>query len=289
MTQKQKTYLIKSASIASVLIAAILISAKAYAYYVTKSMSVKASLIDSVLDILASLVNFFAIHHALKPADKDHRFGHGKIEALAGLMQSLIIAVSAIWLFYEAFERLYLKETFAMDAIALWVMVGSTVLTILLVWWQVFVVKRTGSLAIEADSLHYKTDILTNLGVIITLLGAQYLNVYWLDACTALIIAFYILKTSYEIGKKAFDILIDKELGSDIRCCIEKTALSFKEVKGVHDIRTRSSGSQNFFQFHLDFDKGMNIQEAHDTGEKIRHILEKKYPDTDILIHHDPV
>ncbi len=193
-------------------IAAILIGAKFFAWMQTDSLSLQASLIDSLLDIVASVINLFVVRHALKPADKEHSFGHGKIEALGGLGQSTFIAGSAVWLMIEASHRLIhphpLQETF----IGTIVMVFAIVLTFGLVVFQRYVIKKTRSLAISADSLHYLSDLFTNIGVLISLNLSIYLGWLYLDVLVGMGIAVYILYTSWEIGRRSLDVLMDREL-----------------------------------------------------------------------------
>lgn len=292
MTQKSTLshrFLLQSATISAVFVAAILVLGKAFAYSLTDSLSIKASLIDSALDGGVSIVNFFAIRQALEPADDDHRFGHGKVEALAGLFQSLFIAGSALWLLKEVIYRIYSPEKLTFHPFAIIVMVCASLLTLVLIMWQRYVVKQTNSIAVAADSLHYKTDLLTNIGVLLSFFLANTLNADYIDWVVATIIAVYIFKTSYEIGKTSFDILMDRELPDTIVKQITAIARENSNVKGVHDLRTRSSGQRIFIQMHLDVDARLTLHAAHTIAEEIEQNVIAIFPNADVIIHQDPI
>lgn len=282
-----KNSLLSLATGLAIFISVLLVLGKAVGFYFTGSLSVKASFIDSILDSLASLINFFAVRHALHPADEDHRFGHGKIEALASLAQSCFIVISAFWLLKDIGYRLFFPEVLIFNTWAIAIMALATILTIFLVIFQHYVIKKTQSLAIKADSLHYETDLLSNIGVLITL----YFSSYWiyLDAFIGAFIAVYILKSSWNIGKRAFDILMDKELSFEISQKIKEIVLSHPMALDLHELKTRSSGSLDFFQMHIAMDKNLSLQQSHAVAEEIEFALKKEFPDTEIIIHQDPV
>ncbi|MDP3371522.1 MAG: cation diffusion facilitator family transporter [Candidatus Paracaedibacteraceae bacterium] len=282
-------FLLQSATISAIVVAATLVIGKAFAYSLTNSLSIKASLIDSLLDGGISLVNFFAVRHAIQPPDEDHRFGHGKVEALAGLLQSLFIAGSAIWLLKEVIGQVSASEEITFHSTALVVMFGAIFLTFLLVLWQNYVIAQTQSLAISADSLHYKTDLFTNIGVLLSFYIAHTFKFFYIDWFVAALIAVYIFKTSYEIAKTSFDILMDKELSADIVAQIRAIAWENPYVKGVHDLRTRSSGKHNFIQMHLDLDGSLTLFDAHVVAEEIEQNIIAVFPDSDVIIHQDPI
>ncbi|MES2607976.1 MAG: cation diffusion facilitator family transporter [Pseudomonadota bacterium] len=282
-------FLLQSATIAAVIVAALLVLGKAFAYSLTGSLSIKASLIDSVLDGCVSIVNFFAIRQALEPADEDHRFGHGKVEALAGLFQSLFIAGSSVWLLKEVIYRIISPEKLIFHPMAVIVMIVASLLTLILILWQRYVVARTNSIAVAADSLHYKTDLLTNIGVLLSFFLANTLNAHYIDWIVAVLIAAYIFKTSYEIGKISFDMLMDRELPDAIVKQISAIAWQNKNVKGVHDLRTRSSGQRIFIQMHLDIDALLTLQDAHAIAEEIEQKVIAIFPNADVIIHQDPI
>lgn len=282
-------FLLQSATISAVLVAGILVLGKAFAYSLTDSLSIKASLIDSVLDGGVSIVNFFAIRQALEPADDEHRFGHGKVEALAGLFQSLFIAGSSVWLLKEVICRIITPEKLVFHPIAIIVMVVASLLTLILIMWQRYVVTQTNSIAVAADSLHYKTDLLTNIGVLLSFFLANALNAHYIDWIVAVLIAIYIFKTSYEIGKTSFDMLMDRELPEAVVEQITAIAWENSNVKGVHDLRTRSSGQRIFIQMHLDIDGKLTLQDAHAIAEEIEQNVIAIFPNADVIIHQDPI
>lgn len=279
---------IRLATYASVSVAAFLIGFKLFAWWITGSISLQASLIDSLLDAFASLINVFAVHHALKPADQEHRFGHGKLESLAGLGQSLFIGGSAIWLLHEAWDRLSSPQPIEQPNFGIMVMVIAIVATFALVRYQSYVVKISGSTAIAADRLHYQSDLLINATVIVSLLGSHYFGFQWLDPLFGVLIGLYILWTAWIIVVQAFNILMDRELDDDLRDKILDIALSHPEVKAVEDLRTRSSGLQKFAQMELLIDPTMTLDQAHKVTEEVEQEILKKFPACQILIKSVP-
>jgi ferrous-iron efflux pump FieF len=280
--------LTQSAALFSVVIAAILIVSKGIAWINTDASSILASFADSSLDILVSLVNFFAIRFAFSPADKEHPFGHGKAESLAALMQSAFISGSAFVLLLHASERLINPQPMVSWHLATWIMSISLVLTIILVLYQRWVYSKTGSLAVKADSAHYFGDILATIAVIVALLGAQW-NIVWLDPAVAVLIVIALLKSAFGIAKEALDMLMDHALDPDVVEAIEKIASDNILILGCHDIKTRQSGNTQFIQVHLDFAKDVSLYHAHSQGEWLVEQLLKQYPRADVLIHHDPI
>lgn len=285
----QHKNLLQLAAIAAILTATILIVAKFIAWEHTGSLSLQASLIDSLLDVVASIINLFVIRQALKPADEDHRFGHGKAEALGGLAQTAFIAGSAIWLFSEAIRHLLNPHPLNDLTIGNSIMVLAIGLTTVLILFQRYVIRRTNSLAIAADSLHYQTDLLTCLGILVGLNITTYFNIIWLDSLIGVAIGVYILATSYKIGLRALNILMDRELSNELREKVLDIASANPYVKGVHDLRTRSSGNKIFIQLHIDMEKNLDLKTAHDEGVKISLKIRTFLPDAEVMIHHDPV
>jgi ferrous-iron efflux pump FieF len=281
--------LVKLATYSAIAVASILVAGKAYAWYLTGSLSIKASLIDSLLDTFASLLNFVAIYHALRPADDEHRFGHGKAEALASLGQSIFIAISATWLLKEIIERLYTPEPLIFSHLAVIVMICATVLTFFLILGQRYVIKRTKSLAVSSDSLHYQTDLLSNMGVLLCFYLSSYFNISYFDTGVSALISIYLLHSTWSIAKKSFDILMDRELPREIIESITKIAQSHHKVLGIHDLRTRSSGQNEFIQMHLDLDKDISLHQAHMIADEVATEINKIYPKAEVIIHQDPV
>lgn len=280
--------LMRAAAIASVSVATILIITKFVAWLMTDSVSLLSTLIDSFLDAAASLINLLAVHHALQPADREHRFGHGKAEPLASLAQAAFICGSAAFLLIEAGQRIASPRDIANTEVGYAVMVFSIVLTLGLVVFQRYVVRKSGSIAIDADSLHYKTDLLINLGVIASLFMSSYFGWQYADPLIAILIAVYIVKGAWEIGKTSLSILMDRELEDEERQKIRDIVMAHEEVKGLHDLRTRSSGVHVFIQFHLELDGDMKLRDAHDISEEVERELMDAFPNAEVIIHEDP-
>ncbi|MDG2033565.1 MAG: cation diffusion facilitator family transporter, partial [Rhodospirillales bacterium] len=253
--------LMRFATYASVTVASVLIVAKLGAWLATESVSLLASFVDSLLDVGASLVNLFAVRHALQPADREHRFGHGKAEALAGLAQAAFIGGSSVFLILEAIDRFINPREVVNSEIGIAVMVLALVLTGGLVLFQSYVVKKTGSIAIAADALHYRVDILVNVAVIISLFVASFGGVPYADPLFAIAIVVYMGFGSWRIAATSIDDLMDREFPDEDRIRIREIALQHPRVRDVHDMRTRSSGPYSFIQIHLEMDKTLTLIE----------------------------
>lgn len=280
--------LMKLATYASVSVAGILVAAKFGAWLVTDSISLLSTLVDSLLDAGASMINLLAVRKALAPADREHRFGHGKAEPLAGLSQAAFISGSALFLLIEASERLLNPTEIHNSETGYAVMVFSIVLTVALVGFQKYVVRKTGSLAINADSLHYVTDVLVNASVIVSLLLATTFGWLLADPLFAVAIAAYILWGAWRIGRGALRLLMDRELSVDNRRRIRDIAMAHPKVLDLHDLRTRSSGQQMFIQLHLEMDGDITLNEAHDISDEVMYAIEDAFPMAEVLIHGDP-
>ncbi|MGA9575836.1 MAG: cation diffusion facilitator family transporter [Lysobacterales bacterium] len=279
--------LLKLASIASVVTAGFLIVAKLVAYAVTGSVSMLASLVDSVMDSFASLINLFAIRYALQPPDAQHRFGHGKAEPLAGLAQAAFIAGSAIFLVFHAIDRLRYTHALEQVGVGVGVMALAIVMTLGLLAIQRHVIRKTGSTAIRADSLHYLTDLLTNMSVLLAL----YLSTIgwtWADPVFAIAVAIYIFYSAFHIGHDAFQQLMDRQLPDDILQQIRATAMSHPEVTGTHELRTRQAGHTRFVQMHLELDENLPLKVAHAIADDVEAEILAFLPDTEVIIHQDP-
>ena len=279
--------LIRWATYASVSVAVFLITIKLIAWGRSDSVSLLATLVDSVLDAFASIINLIAVRHALTPADKEHRFGHGKAEALAGLSQSLFIAGSSLFLLLEAAQTFLnpaeIKHAFSGIA----VMAISIIATLGLVSFQHYVIKKTRSVAIRADALHYKSDILVNCAVILALwLSTMGLNIF--DPIIGGLIACYILYSVWSIVSISLDQLMDRELSDEVRAKIKQLVLAHPQSLGIHDLRTRHSGTMTFIQFHLEIEDDLTLVHAHNVSDEIELELLKIYPDSEIIIHIDP-
>lgn len=280
--------LLKLASVASVITAGFLIVAKLAAWSVTGSVSLLASLVDSVMDSIASVINLFAIRYSLQPADEDHRFGHGKAEPLAGLAQAAFIAGSAIFLVFHAIDRLRYAHSLEQVGIGVGVMVLAIVLTLVLLAIQRYVIRKTGSTAIRADSLHYLTDLLTNLSVLLALYLSS-LGWTWADPLFAIAVAIYIFYSAFQIGHEAFQQLMDRELPEEILQRIQETATSHPEVTGTHEMRTRQAGHTRFVQLHLELDENLPLKTAHAIADEVEAEIRTFLPGAEVIIHQDPV
>ncbi len=279
--------LVKKATYASVSVALILIAVKFFAWISTGSLSLQATLVDSLLDAAASVLNLFAVRQAYRPPDAEHRFGHGKIEAVAGLGQSLFVVASSVWLLSEASTRLFKPQKIESTNLGVGVMIFAIILTLGLVMYQNYVVGKTKSPAISADSVHYRSDLLINGSVIFALLGSQFFDNLYLDPLFSLGISLYILFTAWKIAKDSFHILIDHELSFEDRAKIFKIAMDHPKVLGCHELKTRSSGSQNFIQLHIEMEGSLSLQEAHIISEEVAHTIEAAFPQSEVIIHED--
>lgn len=279
--------LLRLATYASVSTALLLVGGKALAWSLTGSVSVLASLVDSLMDAGASLLNLFAVRYSLKPADQEHRFGHGKSESLAGLAQASFIGGSAVFLMVHAVDRLMNPKPLEDIWVGMAVMLFAIVATAFLVAIQRYVIRRTGSTAIRADSLHYVGDLLANLSIILALWLAA-AGRPGLDPVFALGIAAYILYSAWSIGREAFDVLMDRELPPDVQERVRGIALAHPEVVGVHDVRTRQSGHAKIIQLHLEVDGDLALREAHRIANEVDAAVRQAYPEADVIIHQDP-
>jgi ferrous-iron efflux pump FieF len=278
----------RQATYASVTVAATLIVAKLVIWDMSDSVALLSSLIDSSLDVMASLISLFAVRQALMPADKEHRFGHGKAESLAALGQSLFVGGSAVFLVFEAGGRVLRPQEIDNGIAAISVMVLSLVMTLVLVQFQRFVIKETGSMAIAADSLHYTADLLVNGGIIIGLIAVTAFGWTLADPLVALAVALYLIITARRIALLAMDMLMDREFDDSAREEIHSIILSHPEVKSMHDLRTRSAGVHSFIQLHLELDGDLSLSEAHRISDEVEKLVSAKFENAEILIHEDP-
>jgi len=278
----------RQATYASVTVAATLIVAKLVIWDMSDSVALLSSLIDSSLDVMASLISLFAVRQALMPADKEHRFGHGKAESLAALGQSLFVGGSAVFLVFEAGGRVLRPPEVDNGIAAISVMVLSLVMTLVLVQFQRFVIKETGSMAIAADSLHYTADLLVNGGIIIGLIAVTAFGWTLADPLVALAVALYLIITARRIALLAMDMLMDREFDDSAREEIHSIILSHPEVKSMHDLRTRSAGVHSFIQLHLELDGDLSLSEAHRISDEVEKLVSAKFENAEILIHEDP-
>lgn len=279
--------LLRLATYASVATAGVLIGGKLVAWLLTGSVSVLASLIDSLLDAAASTLNLLAVHYSLQPPDDEHRFGHGKAEPLAGLGQAAFIAGSAVFLTIQAIERLLYPQPLGELAVGIGVMGFAIAATLVLLTFQRHVIRRTGSTAIRADLLHYLTDVLTNLATVAALLLAA---IGWsrLDPLIALAIAAYILYSAGRIGFEAVQLLLDRELPADEQVRVIELVEAHPGIRGWHDLRTRRSGQTVLIQLHLELDGGRSLAEVWRIAEDLKAELHATFADADVILQLEP-
>ncbi|QUM83022.1 cation diffusion facilitator family transporter [Moritella sp. 5] len=280
--------LIKRASYASVVTAVILLCSKLFVWFATGSASILASLTDSFLDIGASIINLFAIKYALEPADDAHRFGHGKAESLAGLVQSALIVGSSILLMLHGISALLDPQPIVRSELGIAVSIFALLVTFILIRYQTHVVATTGSIAIRADSLHYKSDLWLNATVLIALSLSAY-GFYWVDGLATILISCYILYSAYEIGMESIQTLLDHELPAEDIDKITAIVVNTENVLGLHELRTRQSGYMRFIQLHIELDDHLTLFQAHAIADNVETNLLCEFVNTEVLIHQDPI
>jgi ferrous-iron efflux pump FieF len=265
-----------------------LVAIKAVGYIVTGSVALLGSLLDSVLDVAASTLNLVAIRHAVIPADREHRFGHGKAEAVAGLAQAMFIGGSAAFLTFEAIKRLIAPSPVTASLVGVIILLIAIAATLGLVILQRRVIARTGSLAISADSLHYKGDLIMNGSVIAAIVLAEFFALPRIDAAIGLGVAAYIAWNAWDIVSKSFDQLMDREFEEPDRERIKAIVNAEPEVRAMHDLRTRRSGFNLFIQLHLELDPDMRLSNAHEIADRVEEKIKQAFPGAEVIIHEDP-
>lgn len=288
MSNDKAPYLMRWATRASVSVAFVLVGTKAVAWWFSSSVAMLGSLADSTLDFAASLATLFAVRTALTPPDADHRFGHGKAEALAGLFQAAIMSGSAVFLLLESATRFGSPEPVSHSALVMGISAFAIFLSLALVLFQSYVVRQTRSLAVAGDHLHYKGDLLLNLSVILAAWASG--NGYaQADGLFGLLIGVYILYGAYGIVRPAIDMLMDKEFADADREKIINLVLENRDVEGLHDLKTRASGRNSFIQMHIEVAGDMTVRQAHMVGSEIEAIIGETFPGSEIIIHVDPL
>ena len=288
ISAEERARLTARAAIASSAMAITLIALKSYAAIQTSSMAMLGSLADSGLDLIASLIVLLGVRIAAQPADHEHRFGHGKAEALAALVQVILISFSAMFIAFRSTQRLITGAETGAAELGITVSIIAMVLTVALISYQRHVVKRTGSLAIGTDRLHYSSDLLLNGSVIAALALDQLAGLTGADAVFGLLIAAWLLWGAWSASSHALDQLMDREWPDELRERFLAAAKEYPELAGLHDFRTRTSGTHNFAQFHVWVPRDWTVQEAHDRLDAAEEELQKRFPNTEILIHVDP-
>jgi len=279
----------KWVTIAAIAVGVFLVAIKVFAWMVVGSISLLSSMADSILDVVSSGFNFWAVYHAMQPADKEHNFGHGKMEAVSALAQAIIMVFSALFILREGIERLLHPEHLHEPVVGMIVMGISIICAGGLVWFQGVVVKRTNSIAIGADALHYKADLFLNIGVLLSIFVASLFSFSWLDDVVGILIAGYIFYAAWKIGKHAFDILVDREINPKHQEEILKIVKGHSAVKGFHEFKSRSSGTKDFVQVHLEMDGAMSLAEAHKIALEVEKMVAERFPKVHLTIHQDPL
>ncbi len=281
----RSTHMVTAASVA---VAAILVGAKLWAYAISHSVAMLATFADSALDLAASLTTFYAVRYAAAPADREHRYGHGKAESFASLFQALLVAISAALVARESVARLLNPREVEHGTLAMAVMVLSVVLTIVLVWGQSRAIRQSGSVAVMGDRAHYISDIGANVSVIAGIALTVYAGLGWADALVGLGIAGWLVWTAWGVARGALDQMLDRELPDEERRRIKKLTLEVPGVLSIHELRTRAAGIFVHIQFHVDMDPQITLAEAHKIVVEVEKRLLKAFPAADILIHPDP-
>lgn len=279
---------VKGTALLAIAVAAVLIVVKAVAWLMTGSVALLGSFLDSVLDLSLSVMNFFAIRHALTPADKEHRFGHGKAEALAALVQGAMLSLAALFLIYEAILAVLDPMPVSHSTIGIGVMLFSIIVTAGLVLVQRHVAKSTQSIAISADSAHYTGDLLINVGVIAALVLSGQFDMPYADPIFGILIALILFRSAWQIFVGASDQLMDRELEDEEREEIKKILLSHPQIKGIHDLRTRRAGLSSFIQCHIELDGQMSLSTAHSISDAAEAMVIARFPGAEVLLHQDP-
>lgn len=285
---QNRSHLMRAATYAAIFVAALLVGVKAWAYFVTGSVALLASLADSALDLLASTLNFLAVRVALTPADSDHRFGHGKAEPLSGLGQAAFIAGSAVLVMIEAATRFGSDTPIESSNFGIAIIVFAIVATLVLVQFQKYVVRKTGSVAIGADSLHYTGDLLMNASVILAIVLSSNYGLIWIDPAFGIGISLFLIYNASKIATQSVHLLMDRELPDKDRENIRAIARKHPKVLDVHELRTRSAGLHQFIQMHIVLEKDISLIEAHRVSDDVEKAVRAVFPESDVIIHQDP-
>lgn len=276
------------AAIASVSMALFLLALKIHAAAETGSVALLGSLADTAFDVLASLLTLFSVRYASRPADDDHRFGHGKAESLSALIQVMLVVISATLIGWRAIERLGSGEATSHPEYGIGVSLIAIVATLGLLAYQRHVVRRTGSVAIHADHVHYQSDLLLNIAVIVAIILDTILGVRGADPIFGIAIAAWLLWGAYKAAQLALDHLLDREWPAEKRERFLAVANRHPKMNTIHDVRTRSSGMHDFVQFHVWFDPDMTLGEVHAIMDEVEDDLAREFPGVEVLIHPEP-
>ncbi len=276
------------AAVASIATAFLLLNVKMLAVFLTGSLSITSSMIDSLSDMVSSLITFIAVRYSDKPLTSQHRYGYGKAESVSALFQAAFIMCSAGFILYDAIYRFLHPIAIKQAELGINIMLVCILFTLLLIGLQKYVVYRTKSRAISADSLHYVVDLLSNGSVVLSLVVVKYFNMEWADILVAVLIAVYLLYNAVILARSSLEELTDKELDENIKRDIIKIALSVKGVRGYHDFRSRVSGSRVFVEIHIEIDGFLTLYKTHDIAEAVENNIIAQYPHAQVIVHQDP-
>lgn len=288
LNNKQINRLKKIAVTSSIALACVLCIIKMIASFYTGSLAVLSSLIDSLSDVFASSVSYIAVKFSTKPANCSHRYGYGRAESLSALIQAAFVAGSGLFVLYDGLNRIFNPLEIHQTGFGLIVMIISLVATIILISFQKYVARLTGSVAVSADSAHYTVDVLTNASIIISLLVVKFFNINWFDILTAALISTYLIYNAYKIAAEAVGALTDKELSDEIRNEVIEIINSCEGIKGFHDLRSRDLGGTYMFEVHLELDGNLPLVKAHEFTENVENKIKAKFSDSQIVVHQDP-
>ncbi len=286
METTKNSFLIKLASYLSVFTAIVILIVKTYGWLLTDSQSMFASVIDSLLDVSSSLINIVAITFALQPPDKNHRFGHEKFQDLAIFSQSIFFFASSIFTLFSSFKGIYNKSLILNSSLGIDMMYLCLILTTLLVILQTYVIKKTHSKIIEVDRIHYFSDFLTNIVVVISIYCSS--KFWFIDSLAGIGISLYVMHASYSLFRQAIKNLADEEFEDHERQIIIDIVRSHKKIKGIHELKTRHAANKPFIQFHLEMDGNTSLLDAHALSDEICLEIIKHFEGGEITVHLDP-
>lgn len=286
--KQSKERLLKIATGASVMVATVLVIIKGLAWFKTGSVAMLGSLLDSILDAGAAGLNMYFVRRALRPADEQHRFGHGKAEPIGGLFQAMIIGGSALFLVAESIRRFIEPAMPTNSELGIVIMIVSSLIVGALVVLQRYVARHTASLVVSGDALHGFGDVMINLGVIFALVVSTRFDAPFVDPIVGILLAGILFRGSWEISTNAMRQLMDAEFTPSERQKIRDIALSHPSVSDLHDLRTRRAGLTSFIQLHIELDGDMNLHQAHEIADEVELSIRREFPDSEVLIHQDP-
>lgn len=284
----QKSKLVLNAVYVSIITAVIILIAKLFAWYLTDSSIVLASFIDSLLDIMASFFNYIAAWYASSPPNSRYRFGYGRAEDLAVFIQSSLFGISGVIILIQAIKKIVFPSEIENEGGAIWLMLFSIVMTLVLLFYQRSVIRRTGSKIVKFDSFHYSTDLFTNIMVIVALYLHKAFDIYIVDPICAGALGLYMIYGGVRLVRSTFSNLMDHEFDDSEKDKLHKIILAHKDVKGYHDLKTRHAGQKSFIQLHLELDGNISLNKAHQIAEEVDMMIRKEFKDVDVIIHQDP-